>query len=83
MSAANTKGADPNAKLRGYMVIMDSMTAEELDTPELWKTKTKEARVRRLARGSGKSLRDVDGAGRRGMEGGGALTGVGGWVQNC
>lgn len=47
-------------KLRGFMIIMDSMTGPELDDPEIWKTKTKESRVRRIARGSGKPLRDVE-----------------------
>lgn len=60
MSMANTKGADPNAKIKSYMVMMDSMNAPELDDPEIWKTKTKESRVRRISRGSGRPLREVE-----------------------
>ncbi len=42
-------------KLRRYRVIMDSMTYEELENPEIIKA----SRIRRIARGSGKSEREV------------------------
>lgn len=48
------QGGDPNAKLKSYMVIMDSMQGEELDNADLWTGKqkhTKESRIRRIARG--------------------------------
>lgn len=63
MNMASSKGGDPNAKLRGYMVIMDSMCAEELDNADLWTGKqkhTKENRMRRIARGSGRQPREVE-----------------------
>ena len=54
---------DPNARIKGFMVIMDSMTAKELDTADLWTGKqkhTKEARIKRIAQGSGKPVREVE-----------------------
>jgi signal recognition particle subunit SRP54 len=42
-------------KLRRYRIIMDSMTYEELENPEIIKA----SRIRRIARGSGKSEKEV------------------------
>ncbi len=42
-------------KLRRYRIIMDSMTYEELENPEIIKA----SRIRRIARGSGKTEQDV------------------------
>ncbi len=42
-------------KLRRYRIIMDSMTYEELENPEIIKA----SRIRRIARGSGKSEQEV------------------------
>ncbi len=42
-------------KLRRYRIIMDSMTYEELENPEIIKA----SRIRRIARGSGRSEKEV------------------------
>ncbi len=42
-------------KLRRYRIIMDSMTYEELENPEIIKA----SRIKRIARGSGKSEQEV------------------------
>ena len=42
-------------KLRKYRVIMDSMTEEELENPDI----INYSRVRRIARGSGTSVKEV------------------------
>ncbi len=42
-------------KLRKYRIIMDSMTYEELENPEIIKA----SRIRRIARGSGRSEKEV------------------------
>jgi len=42
-------------KLRKYRIIMDSMTYEELENPEIIKA----SRIRRIARGSGRSEQEV------------------------
>ncbi len=42
-------------KLKRYRIIMDSMTYEELENPEIIKA----SRIRRIARGSGKSEQEV------------------------
>jgi len=52
------KGSDPNAgheRIKGYITIMDSMTAEELDHPKILNAQ----RVNRIARGSGKTVKEV------------------------
>jgi signal recognition particle subunit SRP54 len=50
-------GADlGQAKLKSYMTIMDSMTDEELDDPKIINNN----RCLRIARGSGRSLRDIN-----------------------
>jgi signal recognition particle subunit SRP54 len=50
-------GADlGQAKLKSYMTIMDSMTDEELDDPRIINNN----RCLRIARGSGRSLRDIN-----------------------
>ncbi|KAJ8774141.1 hypothetical protein K2173_009572 [Erythroxylum novogranatense] len=49
---------ESQAKLKRYMTIMDSMTAEELDStnPKLMNA----SRIMRIARGSGRQVRDVE-----------------------
>ncbi|EDY35690.1 hypothetical protein ABOONEI_1475 [Aciduliprofundum boonei T469] len=42
-------------KLRKYRIIMDSMTYEELENPEIIKS----SRIKRIARGSGRSEQEV------------------------
>jgi len=53
-------GVDSNHKLQSYLTIMDSMNAKELDDPK-WLTKdvSKDSRIKRIARGSGRPIRDV------------------------
>ncbi|GBG86459.1 hypothetical protein CBR_g41454 [Chara braunii] len=46
------------AKIKKFMCMMDSMTDDELDTSNV-KTLTDPSRILRVARGSGRSLRDV------------------------
>lgn len=64
MEAAGNNGQDPNAKLRGFMVIMDSMSNSELDNSDIWTSKqakhSKEGRVRRIAQGCGKQMREIE-----------------------
>ena len=63
MAAMGSQGGDINARLRGFMVIMDSMSAEELDAADLWTGKRKhqkENRVRRIAQGCGRHPREVE-----------------------
>ena len=58
---AEKSGIDPTQKLKNYMSIMDSMTAQELDESEIMFEKaTRESRVRRIARGSGRPIREVN-----------------------
>eukprot|EP00211_Chloroparvula_japonica_P002446 CAMPEP_0119134742 /NCGR_PEP_ID=MMETSP1310-20130426/17708_1 /TAXON_ID=464262 /ORGANISM="Genus nov. species nov., Strain RCC2339" /LENGTH=488 /DNA_ID=CAMNT_0007125567 /DNA_START=49 /DNA_END=1515 /DNA_ORIENTATION=+ len=59
MKQANQAGVDSNSKLKAYMTIMDSMTDEELDNSVVMFGKSKESRVNRLARGSGRPVREV------------------------
>jgi signal recognition particle subunit SRP54 len=57
----NAKNVDVSVKFKSYMVIMDSMTDTELDDPKVFQQKTsRESRVVRLARGSGRSVREVN-----------------------
>uniref|UniRef100_A0ACD5V4A1 Uncharacterized protein n=1 Tax=Avena sativa TaxID=4498 RepID=A0ACD5V4A1_AVESA len=49
---------DGEAKIKRYMTIMDSMTDAELDNPNPKKLMT-ESRTIRIARGSGRQVRDV------------------------
>ncbi|KAK1685411.1 hypothetical protein QYE76_046259 [Lolium multiflorum] len=49
---------DGQAKIKRYMTIMDSMTDAELDSPNPKKLMT-ESRTIRIARGSGRQVRDV------------------------
>ncbi|KAL6841533.1 hypothetical protein ACP4OV_028676 [Aristida adscensionis] len=49
------KEKEGQAKIKKYMTIMDSMTAQELDRPKL----LNESRITRIARGSGRLVRDV------------------------
>ena len=58
---AEKSGVDPTQKLKNYMSIMDSMTAAELDNSEIMFDKVhRDSRVRRIARGSGRSIREVN-----------------------
>jgi signal recognition particle subunit SRP54 len=50
------KGDAGTQKIKSYMTIMDSMTDEELDNPKI----LNQSRMLRIARGSGKSLREVN-----------------------
>ncbi len=54
------KGNEGQAKLKRNMVIMDSMTAEELDHPNFSEIPNLKSRLTRLARGSGSTLQDVN-----------------------
>eukprot|EP01091_Cochliopodium_minus_P013692 TRINITY_DN4465_c1_g1_i1.p1 TRINITY_DN4465_c1_g1~~TRINITY_DN4465_c1_g1_i1.p1 ORF type:complete len:486 (+),score=172.71 TRINITY_DN4465_c1_g1_i1:52-1509(+) len=62
LKQAKSKGIDSNQKLQSYICIMDSMTKQEMDDPELLakKSKTRESRIKRIARGSGRSTKDVN-----------------------
>jgi signal recognition particle subunit SRP54 len=57
----NAKNVDVSVKFKSYMVIMDSMTDTELDDPKIFTQKTtRDSRVIRVARGSGRSIREVN-----------------------
>jgi len=52
---------DSGQKIKNYMTIMDSMTDDELDNNKLLlSAKGKETRITRIARGSGRSAREVN-----------------------
>eukprot|EP01100_Stratorugosa_tubuloviscum_P009773 TRINITY_DN4117_c0_g1_i1.p1 TRINITY_DN4117_c0_g1~~TRINITY_DN4117_c0_g1_i1.p1 ORF type:complete len:485 (+),score=176.80 TRINITY_DN4117_c0_g1_i1:101-1555(+) len=54
-------GNDSSARIRLYMTIMDSMTDQELDDKKIWENKVKsESRIARIARGSGRQIREVN-----------------------
>jgi len=50
------KGDAGQAKIKSYMNIMDSMNDQELDNPKVLNT----SRLNRIARGSGKSIKEVN-----------------------
>eukprot|EP01097_Dermamoeba_algensis_P007778 TRINITY_DN4974_c0_g1_i1.p1 TRINITY_DN4974_c0_g1~~TRINITY_DN4974_c0_g1_i1.p1 ORF type:complete len:406 (+),score=101.58 TRINITY_DN4974_c0_g1_i1:282-1499(+) len=56
----NAPGVDSGSKVKVYMTIMDSMTDDELDESKWLTGKTKDSRIIRIARGSGRSLREVN-----------------------
>jgi len=49
------KGDQGQQKIKAYMTIMDSMTAEELDNPKVLTPQ----RITRIARGAGRSVREI------------------------
>lgn len=53
------KEREGQAKIKKFMCIMDSMTADELDHPNLAKIDNLPSRVARIARGSGRSIAEV------------------------
>jgi len=50
------KGEAGHLKIKSYMTIMDSMTDEELDIPKVLNP----PRIARIARGSGRSIKEVN-----------------------
>jgi signal recognition particle subunit SRP54 len=52
-------GADGNKTLKGFIHMMDSMSAKELDDPNIRKNMTA-SRIARIARGSGHSVAEVN-----------------------
>lgn len=61
VGAMKKQGADPGEKLKQFLIIMDSMSNEELDQPQVWRERrTKEQRIRRVAMGSGCLVADVE-----------------------
>jgi len=50
------KGDAGHQKIKSYMTIMDSMNDQELDNPKVLNP----SRLNRIARGSGKSIKDVN-----------------------
>lgn len=50
------KGDEGTKKIKTFLVILDSMTDEELDNPKVLNP----SRIERIARGSGRPLRDVN-----------------------
>lgn len=53
-------GRDSNRKIKNYMTIMDSMTADELDDFKVLTNKhSQQSRMVRIARGSGRSIKEV------------------------
>lgn len=62
MSASKSQGVDSSHKIKCYLYIMDSMTAQELDDPRILTTNKfqRESRIERIARGSGRSVREVE-----------------------
>lgn len=58
---AAKSGMDPTQKLKVQMTIMDSMTAEELDNTEiLFEKGGRDSRIVRIARGSGRTVAEVN-----------------------
>ena len=57
---AQKSGIDSSQKIKNYMIIMDSMTDPELDDPDVLFKSQRESRVRRIARGSGRSVPEVN-----------------------
>eukprot|EP01103_Thecamoeba_quadrilineata_P021466 TRINITY_DN9874_c0_g1_i1.p1 TRINITY_DN9874_c0_g1~~TRINITY_DN9874_c0_g1_i1.p1 ORF type:complete len:502 (+),score=100.51 TRINITY_DN9874_c0_g1_i1:69-1508(+) len=52
---------DSSYKIKMFMTIMDSMTNEELDNSKLFSAKAiKDSRIQRIARGSGRSIKEVN-----------------------
>jgi signal recognition particle subunit SRP54 len=52
---------DSSYKIKMFMTIMDSMTNEELDNSKLFASKVvKDSRIVRIARGSGRSIKEVN-----------------------
>lgn len=61
LKQGNLKGLDSNQKVKVYMTIMDSMTDGELDDPRvLDNKKSRDTRIMRIARGAGRSIREVN-----------------------
>jgi len=57
---ASASGVDSSQKIKIYMTMMDSMTNEELDNSDvLYRKNEGDSRVRRIARGSGRSISEV------------------------
>jgi predicted transcriptional regulator len=52
-------GRDSSQKIKSYMTIMDSMTDEELDDSKVL-AKNSQSRIVRIARGSGRSVKEVN-----------------------
>jgi len=52
-------GRDSTQKVKNYMTIMDSMTDEELDNSKIL-TKQSQSRILRIARGAGRSVKEVN-----------------------
>ena len=61
MSFLGSLLGEDSKNIKTYICIMDSMTKTELDSPELLsrKSKEKDSRIKRIARGSGKSILKV------------------------
>jgi signal recognition particle subunit SRP54 len=58
---SNLGEEDGKAKLKSMMVILDSMTNNELDNAEFLTThKTRKSRIDRISRGSGRSIAEVN-----------------------
>jgi len=54
-------GVDSNMKIKILMTIMDSMTDKELDDSKVLNNKaTRDSRIARIARGSGRSIKEVN-----------------------
>jgi signal recognition particle subunit SRP54 len=57
---AQQSGVDSSQKVRNYMVIMDSMTDQELDDSDvLFRRDERDSRIRRISRGSGRQVAEV------------------------
>lgn len=50
---------ESQAKMKRFMTVMDSMTTEELDSPNLTLLMKDESRIMRISRGSGHKVREV------------------------
>lgn len=53
------KGDEGTKRIKSFLVIMDSMTDEELDNPKLLQGANAQTRIVRIARGSGRPAREV------------------------
>eukprot|EP01098_Paradermamoeba_levis_P010183 TRINITY_DN4278_c0_g1_i1.p1 TRINITY_DN4278_c0_g1~~TRINITY_DN4278_c0_g1_i1.p1 ORF type:complete len:485 (-),score=171.84 TRINITY_DN4278_c0_g1_i1:53-1507(-) len=56
----NAPGIDSGSKIKVYMTIMDSMNDEELDESRWLSGKSKDSRILRIARGAGRSIKEVN-----------------------
>jgi signal recognition particle subunit SRP54 len=53
------KEKEGQARIKKFLTIMDSMTHDEMDSPDFVKLSDLDSRIKRIARGSGRSIREI------------------------